>query len=58
MSMRAKVSNIVLNDYGDYLGMTKGCFHVKHRNGKTESCPEFQKREEKLEGMRAKMKKI
>lgn len=37
--MRAKVSNIVLDSYGDYLSMTKGCFHVKHRNGKTESYP-------------------
>jgi CRISPR-associated protein Cas1 len=37
--MRAKVSNIVLDSYGDYLSMTKGCFHVKHRNGKTETYP-------------------
>lgn len=37
--MRAKVCNIVLDDYGDYLSMTKGCFHVKRRNGKTETYP-------------------
>ncbi|MBX5328483.1 MAG: CRISPR-associated endonuclease Cas1 [Candidatus Bathyarchaeota archaeon] len=37
--VRAKVFSIVLDDYGDYLGMTKGCFHVKRRNGKTEKYP-------------------
>jgi len=37
--VRAKISNIVLDGYGDYLGMTKGCFHVKRRNGKTEAYP-------------------
>lgn len=37
--VRAKVQNIILDDYGDYLSMTKGCFHVKRRNGKTETYP-------------------
>lgn len=41
--VRAKVNSIILDNYGDYLSMTKGCFHIKRKNGKTEKYPLIEK---------------
>jgi len=40
--MRAKISKIVFDSYGCFLGMEKGCYIVKDRNGKTEKYPQFE----------------
>src|SRR3972149_7717952 len=34
---------IELSNYGDYLGRDAGCFEVKHKDGKIENYPHFQK---------------
>src|SRR3972149_11727088 len=34
---------IELSNYGDYLGRNEGCFEVKHKDGKIENYPHFQK---------------
>src|SRR3989304_7367814 len=34
---------IELNKYGDFLGRNEGCFEVKHKDGKVENYPHFQK---------------
>jgi CRISPR-associated protein Cas1 len=39
----AKVEKIVLNENGSYLGMEKGCFVVRDRDGNTEKYPLFEK---------------
>ncbi len=39
----AKTLKIELNDYGDSLHRAEGCFEVKHKDGKTEKYPIFQK---------------
>ena len=39
----ARAKKIVLNGYGDYLGMAKGCFLVKHKDGSAEKYPLFEK---------------
>jgi len=41
--MRAKGLKVVLNGYGSYLGMEKGCFVVKDRKGNSERYPLFEK---------------
>lgn len=38
----AKVSKLMLDDYGSYLGMEKGCFTVKDKNGTTKRYPMFE----------------
>jgi len=40
--MRAKIKKIVLDGYGCFLGMEKGCYVVKDRNGKVERYPQFE----------------
>ena len=40
---QAKVLKLVLDDYGSFLGMEKGCFTVKDRNGKVDRYPLFEK---------------
>jgi CRISPR-associated protein Cas1 len=40
--MRAKVKKIVLENYGSFLGMEKGCYIVKNKNGNTEKYPQFE----------------
>jgi CRISPR-associated protein Cas1 len=39
----SKVSKLMLDDHGSYLGMEKGCFIVKDKNGNTERYPLFEK---------------
>jgi CRISPR-associated protein Cas1 len=39
---KARVKKIVLNKYGSYLGMEKGCFLVKHKGGEVEKYPLFE----------------
>ena len=41
--VRAKTQKIVLDKYGSYLGMEKGCFSVKDKNGKIAKYPLFEK---------------
>ena len=38
----SKVSKLILNDYGSYLGMGKGCFVVKNKQGEVEKYPLFE----------------
>jgi CRISPR-associated protein Cas1 len=38
----AKVSKLMLDDYGSYLGMEEGCFTVKDKNGATKRYPMFE----------------
>ena len=38
----AKASKLVLDGYGSFLGMEKGCFVVKDRNGEIEKYPLFE----------------
>ena len=40
--MRAKVEKIILDDYGSYLGMEKGCFTVKDKEGNVQRYPLFE----------------
>jgi hypothetical protein len=39
--MKTKTIKIALEDFGSYLGMEKGCFTVKYREGHTEKYPLF-----------------
>jgi len=39
----SKTLKIELSDYGDYLGRDAGCFEIKHKNGKVENYPHFEK---------------
>jgi CRISPR-associated protein Cas1 len=40
--MKTKTVKLALNSYGSYLGMEKGCFTVRDRNGETERYPLFE----------------
>jgi CRISPR/Cas system-associated endonuclease Cas1 len=40
--MKTKTAKLILNGYGSYLGMEKGCFVLKDRNGETERYPLFE----------------
>jgi CRISPR-associated protein Cas1 len=40
--MKAKVQKIVLNGHGSYLGMEKGCFIVKAKDGNVQRYPMFE----------------
>jgi CRISPR/Cas system-associated endonuclease Cas1 len=40
--MKTKTIKITLEGYGSYLGMKKGCFTVKNREGQTEKYPLFE----------------
>jgi len=40
--MKTKTVKILLEDYGSYLGMEKGCFAVKNREGQIEKYPLFE----------------
>lgn len=40
--VKAKTLKLMLNGYGSYLGMEKGCFVVKDRDGKTDKYPLFE----------------
>jgi hypothetical protein len=40
--MKTKIVKLVLNSYGSYLGMEKGCFIVKDRAGHVERYPLFE----------------
>ena len=40
--VHAKVSKLMLDDQGSYLGMEKGCFTVKDKNGNVERYPLFE----------------
>jgi len=39
---KAKVKKIVLDGYGSYLGMEKGCFLVRYKSGKEQTYPLFE----------------
>ena len=39
---RAKVVNLVLDTYGNFLGMEKGCIILRDRNGNTQKYPLFE----------------
>jgi CRISPR/Cas system-associated endonuclease Cas1 len=39
LRMKTKTVKIALEGFGSYLGMEKGCFVVKDRNGETERYP-------------------
>ena len=39
---QAKAKKIVLTDYGSYLGMEKGCFLLKDKNGEEKKYPLFE----------------
>ena len=39
---KARIDKIVLDRYGSYLGMEKGCFLVKNKDGNTEKYPLFE----------------
>jgi len=41
--VKAKASKLVLDDYGSFLGMEKGCFIVKDRHDNVERYPLFEK---------------
>ena len=41
--VHTKTSRLLLNDYGSYLGVEKGCFTVKDRHGNVERYPLFEK---------------
>jgi len=40
--VHSKVLKLVLDDYGSYLGMEKGCFTLRDKEGKTERYPLFE----------------
>jgi len=40
--MKVKTAKISLESYGSYLGMEKGCFVIKHKDGNTEKYPLFE----------------
>jgi CRISPR/Cas system-associated endonuclease Cas1 len=40
--LKTKTVKIALQGFGSYLGMEKGCFVVKDRNGETERYPLFE----------------
>jgi CRISPR-associated protein Cas1 len=40
--MRAKIQKIVLHGHGSYLGMEKGCFIVKDKDGNVQRFPMFE----------------
>jgi hypothetical protein len=40
--MKTKTVKIALEGFGSYLGMEKGCFVVKDRQGNTEKYPLFE----------------
>jgi hypothetical protein len=39
---KVKTLNITLDHFGSYLGMEKGCYIVKDKNGNTERYPQFE----------------
>jgi len=39
---KARTEKIVLDTYGSYLGMEKGCFLVKHKDGDIDKYPLFE----------------
>ena len=39
----SKVSKLVLDDHGSYLGMEKGCFTVRDKRGNVERYPLFER---------------
>lgn len=41
-TVKAKTEKIVLDKYGSYLAMEKGCYVVKHKNGNIEKYPQFE----------------
>ncbi|GAG53562.1 unnamed protein product, partial [marine sediment metagenome] len=43
MGHGSKVSKLVLDSHGSYLGMEKGCFIVRDKNGNVERYPLFEK---------------
>jgi CRISPR-associated protein Cas1 len=43
MVQGSKTQKIILNEHGSYLGMEKGCFTVKDRNGNVQRFPLFEK---------------
>jgi len=44
----SKVLKLILNGYGSYLGMEKGCFIVRDKSGNTEPYPLFEKEIEEI----------
>ncbi|MEM2117918.1 MAG: CRISPR-associated endonuclease Cas1 [Candidatus Bathyarchaeia archaeon] len=40
--VRGRVNKVILDSYGYYLGMEKGCYIIKDRNGKTQKYPQFE----------------
>lgn len=41
MVQSSKTHKIILDTHGSYLGMEKGCFTVKDKNGQVERYPPF-----------------
>ena len=39
---KAKISRIILGNFGSYLGMEKGCYIVRDKSGRTEHYPQFE----------------
>jgi CRISPR-associated protein Cas1 len=42
--MQSKVEKIILDQYGSFLGMEKGCYIVKDKNGNVKRYPQFENR--------------
>jgi CRISPR/Cas system-associated endonuclease Cas1 len=40
--VRSKTQKLVLDSYGSFLGMEKGCFSIRDKNGKIARCPLFE----------------
>jgi len=40
--VKAKTEKIVLDNYGSFLGMEKGCYIVKNKKGETQKYPQFE----------------
>jgi len=40
--VKAKTEKIILDNFGSYLGMEKGCYVVKDKNGNTQRYPQFE----------------
>ena len=40
--MKSKIAKIILDNYGAFLGMEKGCYLIRHRNGEVERYQTFE----------------
>jgi hypothetical protein len=51
--MKTKTVKLALNGYGSYLGMEKGCFVVKDKQGNIERYPLFENEVSEVQSARA-----